>query len=130
MKVIGRSPISAPRNRWFRSLRPTPSRCGSTSSNWSRQKASPVAPALRRLLQLHDIVQRLVGRLEEAPDAARRLADALLVLDQRAAHVIVAMLARTDAGRDRDFGLLDQQLGKFEAAEMAEFLRHRRPGEH
>ena len=68
----------------------------------------------RLLLQLHHIVQRLVGGLEEAPDAARRLADALLVLDQRQAHVIVAVLAEADARRDGDVGLLDQQLRELE----------------
>ena len=64
------------------------------------------------------IVQRVVGAFEEALDAARGLADALLVLDQREAHIIVAVLAEADARRDRDIGLLDQQLGEFEAAEM------------
>ena len=63
----------------------------------------------RRLLQLHDIVQRRVGPLEEAPDPPRGLANALLVLHQREAHVIVAMLAKADARRHRDVGLLDQQ---------------------
>ena len=65
-------------------------------------------------------MQRGVGGLEEAPDAARGLADALLVLDQRKAHEIVAVLAEADARRDGDVGLLDQELRKFEAAEMAE----------
>ena len=54
----------------------------------------------------------------------------MLVLDQRDAHVIVAMLAEADAGRHRHVGLLDQQLGEFERAEMPERLRDRRPGEH
>ena len=57
--------------------------------------------------------------------AARRLADALLVLDQRKAHVVVAVLAEADAGRDGDVGLLDQELREFERAEIAEALRHR-----
>src|SRR5271155_6011050 len=87
-------------------------------------------PRSRLLLELHHIVQRLVGGLEEAPDAARGLADALLVLDQREAHVIVAVLAKSDARRDRDVGLLDQKLRELEATEMAEALGHRSPGEH
>ena len=48
------------------------------------------SPALYRLLQLHDVAQRRVGAFEEAPDAPRRLADALLVLDERKADVTVA----------------------------------------
>jgi hypothetical protein len=38
------------------------------------------------------------------------------------------MLAKTDAGRNRDFRLLDQELGKFHAAEFLETLGQRRPG--
>ena len=48
-------------------------------------------------------MQRLIGGLEEAPNAARGLADALLVLDQRQAYVIVAVLAETDAWHAYDF---------------------------
>ena len=36
----------------------------------------------------------------------------MLVLDQADAHVALAVLAEADAGRDRDAGLLDQQLGE------------------
>jgi len=62
-----------------------------------------------RLLQLHHIVQRLVGVLEEPAHAARGLADALLVLDQRQTHIFVAVLAKADARRHGDIRLLDQQ---------------------
>ena len=48
------------------------------------------SPALYRLLQLHDVAQRRVGAFEVAPDAPRRLADTLLVLDERKADVTVA----------------------------------------
>ena len=67
---------------------------------------------------------------KETADVARGLADALLVLDQRDAHIAVAVLAEADARRHRDLGLLDQQLGEFDAAERLERLRDRRPGEH
>src|SRR5271167_2552296 len=87
-------------------------------------------PRSRLLLELHHIVQRLLGGFEETPHAARGLADALLVLDQGEADEIVAVLAEADPRRDRDVGLLDQELREFEAPEMAEALRHRRPGEH
>src|SRR5208337_1618481 len=71
-------------------------------------------PRSRRLLQLHYVVQRVVGGLEEAPDSARRLADALLVLDEREADEIVAVLAEANARRDGDVGLLDQQFRELE----------------
>ena len=78
----------------------------------------------------HDIVQPLVARIEEPLDAPGGLPDALLVLDQGQADIIVAMLAEPDAGRDRDLGPLDQQLGEFEAAKMPEALGDLHPGEH
>ena len=43
--------------------------------------------------------------VEQLPDRARRLADALLVLDEREAHVPVAALAEADARADGDVGL-------------------------
>ena len=55
-------------------------------------------------LERHDIVQRRIGRIKEAPHAARRLAEALLILDQRDADIAFAFLAEADAGRDRDMG--------------------------
>jgi hypothetical protein len=42
-------------------------------------------------------VQRLVGGLEDTPNPARGLTDALLILHQREAQVIVAMLAEASA---------------------------------
>jgi hypothetical protein len=42
-------------------------------------------------------MQRLIRGLEEPLHAARGLSDALLVLDQREAHVVVAVLAEADA---------------------------------
>src|SRR5437899_1781908 len=49
---------------------------------------------------------------EHVADAARRLAQAVLVLDQRDAHVIVAVVAKADARRHRDLRLLEQALGE------------------
>jgi hypothetical protein len=46
----------------------------------------------------------------------------MFVLDQRDAHVIVPVLSETDARRDRDVGMLDQEFGEFERAEMPEPL--------
>ena len=77
-----------------------------------------------------DVVQCFVGRGKETADVAGRLADALLVLHQRDAHVTVAVLAEADARRHRHVGLLDQELREFQAAELAEAFRDRRPGEH
>jgi hypothetical protein len=54
------------------------------------------------------IVQRFISAVEKAADATRRLADALLVLDQRQTDIIVAMLAEAYARRHCDIGLFDQ----------------------
>ena len=68
--------------------------------------------------------------VEEAADIACGLADTLFVFDQRDAHIALAVFAEADAGRDRDVGLLDQQLRELDAAEAGERFRDRRPGKH
>src|ERR1700674_3225818 len=102
-----------------RPARPTFS--GSTMTN-------PVSSAAGR--ERHDVVQNLVGRVEEAAHAAGALADALLVLDERDAHIALAVLAEADARCHRHLRLLDQELGELHRAAGSEALRHRRPGEH
>src|SRR5205814_1520048 len=67
---------------------------------------------------------------EHPPDRARRLRDALLVLDEREAHVAVAALAEADAGTDRHVRLLREAQGELERAGGAQRLRNRRPDEH
>ena len=62
--------------------------------------------------------RRVALGVQEAADVARRLADALLVLDQRDADIALAMLAEADARRHRHVGLLQQQLGELQAAQM------------
>ena len=42
----------------------------------------------------------------------------------------IAVLAEADAGRDRDIGLGQQQLGEGERAQFGELLGDWRPGEH
>ena len=66
----------------------------------------------------HHIVGLFGAGRQEALDVARRLPDPVLVLDQRDAHMVVAMLAEADARRHRHVGVLDQKLGEFERAEM------------
>src|SRR5450759_5107210 len=77
-----------------------------------------------------DVVKVFRRGFKEAADIARGLTDALFVLHQRDAHEALAIFAETNAGRDREFGLLHQQGRKFNAAETVERLRDRRPGEH
>jgi pimeloyl-ACP methyl ester carboxylesterase len=60
------------------------------------------------------------GECQHLLHAARRLAQALLILDQREADEAFAFLAEADAGRDRDMGFGQQALGEFHAAEVAE----------
>src|SRR4026209_1911057 len=91
-----------------------------------------VGPALtRRLLRDgDDVVHAGAGAGEELLDVPRGLADAVLVLDQRDAHEALAVLAEAQAGRYRDVGLLDQQLGELHAAELPVGLGDRCPREH
>ena len=67
----------------------------------------------------NDVVQLFRRVVEEAPDVAGGLTDALLVFHERDAHEPLAVFAEADARRNRDVGLLDQQLGKFDAAERS-----------
>src|SRR5690606_1465312 len=67
---------------------------------------------------------------EKTLDVARSLTDAVLVLDQRDAHIIVAVLAKADTRRDGHIGLLDQKLGEFKRTQRAEAFRDRNPGKH
>src|SRR4029077_19566118 len=78
----------------------------------------------------YDVMQVPLGLREEFADIARRLADALLVLDQRDTHKALAVLAEADAGRYGNTRVLQQQLGEFERTQMREHLWDRRPGEH
>src|ERR1700676_1828817 len=63
----------------------------------------------------------VVAAGEERFDVARRLAQALAVLDQRDAHKPLAVLAEADPRRDRDIGPLEQELREGERADRAEF---------
>src|SRR5688500_16525150 len=54
---------------------------------------------------------------EHVADAAHGLAQAVLVLDQRGARVVVAVVAEADAGRDRDLRAVEQPLGELDRAE-------------
>src|SRR5437016_1421715 len=65
-----------------------------------------------------------------AADAAHSLAGAVLVLDEREAHVVVAMLAEADTGRDRDLGLLQEELRELERAHGLEGVGDLGPHEH
>ena len=51
----------------------------------------------------------LVPMAEEFLHIARRLADAMLILHQRHAHIAFAIFAKADARRHRDLGM-DQQI--------------------
>src|SRR6202022_3322484 len=102
--------------------------------NSELEHAPPRAPSSRGRLGArrhgHDIVQGAIRSVEEAAQVASCLPYALLVLDHRNADELIAMLAEADAGRDRDIGMLDEQLGEAERAHRLELVRDRRPGEH
>src|SRR5581483_5142666 len=70
------------------------------------------------------------GAPERLPDAANRLSRAVLVLDQREAHVRVAVLAEADARGHGDLRLAQQMLRELEGAHRLERVRDLRPDEH
>src|ERR1700709_2682683 len=76
------------------------------------------------------VVQRFNAAFKEAAHAAGGLADTLLIFDHGDAHITLAVLAEGDPGRHHHTGFLHHQGGKLHAADVAESLRQRRPGEH
>src|SRR5437660_6736140 len=66
----------------------------------------------------------------EVLEAAERLADPQLVLDEGEPDVAFAVLAEPDSGRHRDLGLLYAELGELERAHRSELLGDGRPDEH
>src|SRR5207237_3348623 len=94
---------------------------------------APSAPELlrRRGRGAHRAAQyrRVVASLQERLDVARRLPQALAVLEERDADKPLAIFAKAGAGRDGDIGAFQQQLRKTEAAEFTKLLGDRRPGE-
>src|SRR6267154_38473 len=77
-----------------------------------------------------DVMELFRGRFKKPANVARGLPYALLVLHQRDAHEALAALAEACPRRHRHLGLLDQELGEFDAAERLERIGDRRPGEH
>src|SRR5260221_7823391 len=69
-------------------------------------------------------------RVQQLLDRTRRLADALLVLDERKAHVTVAAVAEPDPGTDGDVRVARETERELEGAELLEPLGDRRPDEH
>src|SRR5258707_15457316 len=68
--------------------------------------------------------------LEQLLDRTRRLADALLVLDEREAHVSVAALAEPDPGANGDVGVAREAQSELERSQVLELRRDGRPDEH
>src|SRR3546814_13744355 len=68
--------------------------------------------------------------LQIAANVARRLPDALFVLDHSDADEAFAVLTVTDAGRDRYARMSQKLLGKFQAPQMRDGGRQGCPAEH
>src|ERR1051325_9009030 len=103
-----RAPSSQKLERTIQAARRTPSQ---------RTRAVPRCAAVR------SSAQRLL-------DSARRLTDAMLVLDQREANELVARAPEARARRYRDLALAQQQLRELNRAELLVFVRDLGPHEH
>src|SRR5687767_798623 len=73
---------------------------------------------------------RVGGSAVQVLEAAERLLDPLLVLDEGKADVPLAVFAEANARRDRHLRLLDEELRELERAEAAERVGNGRPHEH
>src|SRR5450756_2434708 len=76
------------------------------------------------------VVQRFNAAFKEAAHAAGGLADSLLVFHHGDAHIALAVLAEGDPRRHHHPGFLHHQGRELHAADAAERLGQRRPGEH
>src|SRR5262249_3942121 len=74
--------------------------------------------------------RQIERRAQRLLDAADRLAGPVLVLDEREAHVVIAVLAETDARRHGDLGLVQQELGELERAHRLVLVGDLGPDEH
>src|SRR3954451_2802307 len=74
-----------------------------------------------------DVVQRFGTRFKKTAKIAGGLANALLVLDEGDAHVILAIFAEATARRHCNRCLLHQKLGELHAAEGAKRFGDCRP---
>src|SRR5262245_42804687 len=63
-------------------------------------------------------------------DAADGLPGPMLVLDEREAHVVIAVLAEADARRHGDLGVSQQELAELERAERLVLVGNLGPHEH
>src|SRR5690606_9993763 len=59
-----------------------------------------------------------------------RLANALFVLNESKANVLVPILAKDNTRGYGDAGFPNEELGEFERAQMRVLVGNRRPGEH
>src|SRR5205807_10346705 len=126
--------LSRPRsNSWRTALptvpspaRPTFSGAAMTRSPGLEWKETRLAPRRQR----NDVVQHFRSGFKKAPDIAGRLTNALFVFHECDTDVAFAVFAEAGPGRYRHSSFLDQQRGKFNAAERAERFGYWRPGEH
>ena len=75
-------------------------------------------------------MQFFVGAFKEPADIPASLTQPLFVFHQPDTDIVVSVLAETEAGRNGDLGMLEQQLGEFQAAQRLELFRNRCPDEH
>src|SRR5690606_18241582 len=54
---------------------------------------------------------------EHAANAAQRLTGAMFVFDQCEAHMVIAVVTKTDAGRDGHLRIVEQLLAEFQRAQ-------------
>src|SRR5438876_11186664 len=118
------------------SVRRAPARSSSISRRACRIFTTPAPTVPRPSRPMRTSLTPVTGGSPSARSAAQvlesaqRLADSLLVLDEREADVAFAILAEADARRHGHLRLLDEELGELEGAQAAEGLGDRRPHEH
>src|SRR2546426_8697857 len=133
--VMPRSVVRS-RSATFTKASGTPSRCRITPALVVRTLTTPVptVPNPIKPTAIRSFTEAALffpaGEFERLLDAANRLPRAVLVLDETEADVLVAVLAKPDARRHRDLGLVQEQLGEFQRSHGAVRVRDAGPDEH
>ena len=92
-----------------------------------RRRAAPASATAPRASVTATTFNADAVLAEHLLDAAHRLARAALVLDERDADVVVAVVAEADARRDRDLGVLQELLGELDGAHRRRSARGSSP---
>src|SRR5690606_41937596 len=103
--------------------------CGGLANLWGRPHSSGGCESGLGFAGLGGRSNQAISA-EHRLDATHCLADAILILDQGEAHMVVTIVAKADPRRDRHLGFSQQLLGELQRAQVSIRFRNLRPDIH